>query len=112
MGDCSQYVQDLYTAMIECVSGKGQTAHVITAAVRQWPRVSPSLFLEQLNQSRWMSLTDAWKECIIKYGLALTEFQRAERLVGFSGDQIKVSNSESSASFGAWQRASWPNQGR
>ena len=23
-------------------------------------------------------------------------------------DQVKVSNSESSASFGAWQRASWP----
>jgi len=74
--------------MKEQLVGKGQVARTMAAMICQWPRVSPALFLEQLTHERWTTLTDLWKECVLEYGLALTELQRADRLVDLSGDLV------------------------
>ncbi|PPJ51579.1 hypothetical protein CBER1_09871 [Cercospora berteroae] len=49
----------------------------------QWPRISPSLFLEQLSRGHWHMLEHmpGWREAIIQYGLAITAVQRAERML-------------------------------
>ncbi|KAM3424935.1 hypothetical protein BST61_g6908 [Cercospora zeina] len=49
----------------------------------QWPRISPSLFLEQLSRNCWRKLeaVPQWREAIIQYGIAITALQRAERML-------------------------------
>jgi hypothetical protein len=55
----------------------------------QWPRVSPTMFLEQLAGSRWQSLSKKWKMAIVQYGQAITAVQRAERLLtAFHSDNL------------------------
>ncbi|KAK3671303.1 hypothetical protein LTR78_008763 [Recurvomyces mirabilis] len=47
-----------------------------------WPRLSPEMFLQQLG--RHGDLPEAWKSCIVHYGLALTALQRARRLIALA----------------------------
>ncbi|EME83378.1 uncharacterized protein MYCFIDRAFT_203611 [Pseudocercospora fijiensis CIRAD86] len=76
-----------------CEFHLGRVYHVLNNAVRselrkrsgeheglQWPRVSQTLFLEQLGRRRWAMLNQKWQEAIVRYGLAITAVQRAERL--------------------------------
>ena len=88
--DCNQHVQDLYSTMMDAVGRKSQNPLAMAAAVGQWPRVSPAFFLQQLTHRHWEKLTDCWKRFMIKYGLALTELQRAERLTSLSGNRIDL----------------------
>ena len=81
---CSQTVEQLESAM-RGVLLAGLTAPVTMAvAVRQYPRLSPSFFLQQLTPSRWRTLPETWKMCILNWGLALTELHRAQRLLKLS----------------------------
>ncbi|KAI9824844.1 MAG: hypothetical protein M1819_000796 [Sarea resinae] len=86
---CNQHVEDLYLAIINNVRG-GNQVHSLAATVGHWPRVSPAFFLQQLTCPRWVTLSDDWKKCIIKYGLALTEVSRAERLIGCCENHIDL----------------------
>ncbi|CAG8972326.1 hypothetical protein HYALB_00001729 [Hymenoscyphus albidus] len=88
LDDCNQHVQQLYSSMVEAITGESHTARGLAATIHQWPRVSPSLFLQELTYARWDKLATPWKECLIKYGLALTEVQRAERLVNLASDPV------------------------
>ncbi|KAJ5608777.1 hypothetical protein N7528_009344 [Penicillium herquei] len=47
----------------------------------QYPRLSPSLLLEQLSRHRWRHLEAESKEKFAQYGCAIAAVQRAERLV-------------------------------
>ena len=106
--DCNQYVRELYSAMTNLV-GENQTAHAMAATVRQWPRVSPALFLRQLTLIRWKRLPDAWKEWIIKYGLALTELQRAERLVTLSDNPVDLTDELLNTGHRNWNPSDFPD---
>ncbi|KAM3066454.1 hypothetical protein ACMFMG_012040 [Clarireedia jacksonii] len=88
--DCYHQVQDLYNALTKSIRRGIQKTYSIPASMIQWPRMSPVFLLQQLTYKRWKELTYAWKECIIKYGLALTELQRAERLVSLSGNSVDL----------------------
>ena len=46
-----------------------------------WPRLSPRLFLENLSRHGWRTVSEDWKQILIWYGVALTQLQRAERLL-------------------------------
>ncbi|KAL7940490.1 hypothetical protein V8C42DRAFT_362285 [Trichoderma barbatum] len=46
-----------------------------------WPRLSPIFFLQQLGRHRWPSLTKQWQKAIVTYGVAITIFQQAQRLM-------------------------------
>ncbi|TKA64819.1 hypothetical protein B0A55_11903 [Friedmanniomyces simplex] len=61
-------------------------------SVKQWPRVSSTFFLEQLKRSRWSALSSHWRDAIVQYGIALTAFQRAERLLNVvrSGSDVDL----------------------
>ncbi|KXT10875.1 hypothetical protein AC579_8995 [Pseudocercospora musae] len=81
-GDCTAYAKNLYDLLAASVAPASLSSNVPTD--HQWPRVSPLLFLRQLSRNRWPDLSPDWKSCIVKYGIALTEVQRAERLVRLS----------------------------
>ncbi|GAW18489.1 hypothetical protein ANO14919_079650 [Xylariales sp. No.14919] len=46
-----------------------------------WPRLSPRLFLENLSRHGWGTMSEDWKRMHVRYGLALTQLQRADRLL-------------------------------
>lgn len=92
---CQKRVDEAYQVMVACVSPSVTTrqvrlenfshVHSLVLAAGQWPRITPTFFLEQLAQQKWCQLTEEWKECILAYGVALTELHRAVRLRGFAG---------------------------
>ncbi|KAI1763802.1 hypothetical protein GGR53DRAFT_466937 [Hypoxylon sp. FL1150] len=61
-------------------SAAGATKNEIVK-LEHGPRLSPLLFLQQLSSGAWGSLSPGWRSCITRYGVALSNLQRAERLV-------------------------------
>ncbi|KAL2845028.1 hypothetical protein BJY01DRAFT_247849 [Aspergillus pseudoustus] len=54
----------------------------VVVEIKQCPRFSPALFLEQLSRHRWNQLQTNWKRCFVAHGCAITKSQWAKRLVG------------------------------
>ncbi|OTB10950.1 hypothetical protein K445DRAFT_236605 [Daldinia sp. EC12] len=90
--NCQRIVDETYKTMVDAIisnQGTEQSAQrALLAETRQWPRLSPSFFLQCLCRSRWQSLRDDWKYCIIHYAVAISQLQRAARL-------LKAANSPS-----------------
>ncbi|EED21984.1 conserved hypothetical protein [Talaromyces stipitatus ATCC 10500] len=92
---CRKRVGDVYRIMVACVSpsivtrpthlSQDSHAHAVAFAAGQWPRIAPILFLEQLARQKWCRLSNDWKDCIVSYGVALTQLHRAARLCGLAG---------------------------
>ncbi|KAI5366675.1 hypothetical protein Slin14017_G043150 [Septoria linicola] len=76
---CEEHMQTVFaqlSAAIDFARGDMPPMHS--------PRTSPAFFLQQLARNRWKELSSAWKLCIVDYGLALTAYQRAGRLLKLS----------------------------
>lgn len=75
---CTEHVNKVYGVLEAAVTLPASLSG--TRSTYQRPRVSPTFFLQQLSRNRWHHLNERWKECIVKYALALAAMQRAERL--------------------------------
>ncbi|KAI1076026.1 hypothetical protein F5B20DRAFT_594387 [Whalleya microplaca] len=79
-------VKNIYSRMVQAVTqaerarGRIQDSN-LTQGPQHWPRLCPSFFLECLSRQWWEKLPEDWKSCIVQYGTAITELQRAARLV-------------------------------
>ncbi|KAL2821232.1 hypothetical protein BJX63DRAFT_427905 [Aspergillus granulosus] len=91
---CEVYTRNIYTAIASFMVRSGGTGRFgdhgnsfgdkvlsVMAQIGHWPRVSPSLLLEQLARNRWNCLPSAWKSVVITYGCSLTVLQWARRLL-------------------------------
>ncbi|KAI0199126.1 hypothetical protein F4808DRAFT_433446 [Astrocystis sublimbata] len=76
--DCKRSLDELFLS----ISIDGAAAHNRASGFGHGPRFSPILLLQQMSKEAWNLLSPDWRACIIHYGLALTTFQRAERLLG------------------------------
>jgi hypothetical protein len=74
---CRQHFLELSKKLVEFVRSCGDVA----ACTGHCPRVSPTFWLQQLNRDGFECLNEGWKSVVIKYGLAVTELHRAERLL-------------------------------
>ncbi|KLJ08813.1 hypothetical protein EMPG_15752 [Blastomyces silverae] len=89
---CQEHVDKTYSALISAAAPEHMIRHSLssqkcaktTASIEQRPRLSPTFFLQGLARNRWQKLRNDWKRSIVYYGVALTELQRAERLVSLS----------------------------
>lgn len=88
LGYWKGYAEFLYKILIPAASPKNLAACTqyqiclqIMADANLWPRLSPTLFLEQLRYNRFRYMPDSWKDSIIGYGLALAGLQCAKRLL-------------------------------
>ncbi|CAK3844903.1 Hypothetical predicted protein [Lecanosticta acicola] len=79
LAQCSIHVDAVYSKIAEsmCSTARAKAAR----QVQQSPRLSPSFLLKQLSKDHWRKLSKDWQNCIVKYALALTALQRAQRLV-------------------------------
>ncbi|KAI0007682.1 hypothetical protein F4779DRAFT_591005 [Xylariaceae sp. FL0662B] len=77
LDDCTKRVELLYQSL----SSTASAAHGGLLELGNGPRLSPLLFLQQLKSRAWQLLSPDWRQCIAHYGLALSTYQRAARLV-------------------------------
>ncbi|KAJ5168682.1 uncharacterized protein N7482_004276 [Penicillium canariense] len=85
-------------------------AKVIGAVVeiKQCPRFSPGLFLEQLSRHRWNQLQTEWKRCFVAHACAITKFQWAKRLVGLIGHHDDLSKELRNPGHTNWDPFEFP----
>ncbi|KAI0536541.1 hypothetical protein GGR58DRAFT_528215 [Xylaria digitata] len=77
LDSCKRNVDELYL----CLKAESSAAHGGILEFGHGPRISQSLFLQQLSNRAWKLLSLGWRKCIARYGLTLSALQRAERLV-------------------------------
>ncbi|KAI1756223.1 hypothetical protein F4782DRAFT_526779 [Xylaria castorea] len=58
--------------------------------MQHFPQPCPLLILGRLSRKRWNTLPGDWKKCLIHYGLALTQLQRANRLLDAAGNSASL----------------------
>jgi len=80
----------------------------MTAGIKQIPRLSPILLLQQLTRSRWQKLSEDWRRCIVQYGLAIVELRRAERLITLSGTHAELIAELQNPGHKNWDPSQYP----
>lgn len=101
--DCLKVVNGIYDAMVEAVeSGQEGTRGP------HWPRISPIFFLQRLTRKHWQKISEGWKKCIVRYGEAITQLQRAERLLGAGENPHALVNELRNAGHTAWRPIEYP----
>ncbi|KAK8019158.1 hypothetical protein PG990_004296 [Apiospora arundinis] len=71
------------------------------------PRLSPIFIVQQLNRHNWSSIPEAWKTCIEQYALAISHYQRAERLLGAIDNPIEFAKEVKNVGH-AWKLREYP----
>ncbi|KAI6777666.1 uncharacterized protein J7T54_007393 [Emericellopsis cladophorae] len=77
------HVDRVYSGLLDAV---GFSADEVGGRMKQWPRLSPALFLQQLSRTRWHGLSEGWKRSIVQYALALSFLQQTERRLSMCGN--------------------------
>ncbi|KAL2280678.1 hypothetical protein FJTKL_12386 [Diaporthe vaccinii] len=111
--ECRSHANKLYKSMVQdtsprfpgMASAPGEDPILpdlqkIAHNSRFWPRTSPSFFLGQLQKSQWTQLPAVWKQRVVEYGLAITELQRADRLLRVSQAGIETDLVKELRNFG------------
>ncbi|KAF6811565.1 hypothetical protein CPLU01_15094 [Colletotrichum plurivorum] len=94
---CKEEVSREYNAIAEAVLDL-ETGHAPKATeicdVYCRPRVSraPTLILQRINKDNLKNTPMKWRERIADYGVALTQLQRAERMVAYQDDPAALEN--------------------
>jgi hypothetical protein len=85
------YLYDCQHHLVKIASSlEGLFSDKIEFQTKHAPRVSPTFWLSQLHRDRFELLTEDWKEIVIEYALAVTNLQRAQRLVRLSGKVVEL----------------------
>ena len=118
---CLQYVRSVYHSLLSQLcpfSKKGSwsgplnrfPAKVLHTAfqIQQYPRLSPSLLLEQLSRHRWGPLDSDWKQCSIAYGCSITKLQRAKRLARLVNHQEELMKELRNSGHTNWHPIEYP----
>ncbi|KAF2757894.1 hypothetical protein EJ05DRAFT_464797 [Pseudovirgaria hyperparasitica] len=108
LASSNQYLQVLFDAIKQAITDDHSWARKLAIRTGAFPRICPKLFVQQLQHKRWVLLPQAWKDCIIKYGLALTQVQRAERLLSLSSNMTALSNELSNQGHSNWKASEYP----
>jgi hypothetical protein len=72
------------------------------------PRVSQTFFLRQLSRNHWQKLSLGWKKAIVAYGVALTNLQRARRLIKVSGNKADLLKELLNVGHSNWDPLNYP----
>ncbi|KAF2120460.1 hypothetical protein BDV96DRAFT_485186 [Lophiotrema nucula] len=77
--ECREHFDEM-TRLMNAATGNASLSNTIAKRAQLSTRVSPVFLLSQLNLANWATLSADWKRTVVKYGLAVTKFQRAQRL--------------------------------
>ena len=87
---CKKHVDELYQ-MLRChLEAQMSTTHEIACGAKMWPRLSTISLLQCLARGKVASLRDDWKSCLVVYGVAISNLQRAQRLLTCLGKESEL----------------------
>lgn len=94
------------------VAAKENPAHLATLktiiTINMGPRFSTELFLQQLTRKRWNQISPRWKACFMAYGVSITAFQRAKRLVSLVGHREELVRELQTPGHNNWDPYEFP----
>ncbi|KAE9567462.1 hypothetical protein CGMCC3_g16424 [Colletotrichum fructicola] len=109
---CKEEVSRQYNAITEAVVSL-ETGHAPKTTeicdVYSRPRVSPTLILQRINKENLENTPMEWRERIADYGVALTQLQRAERMVTCQDDPAALENELRNPGHTNWTPLKYPD---
>ncbi|KAI4667609.1 uncharacterized protein J4E88_010273 [Alternaria novae-zelandiae] len=84
LSKCQNHVETFNSAL------KGLFSHQVAFQTQLSPRLCTKFWLGQLHRDRFDTLSSAWKEFVIQYALAITNLQRAQRLLRLSKKPVDL----------------------
>ncbi|KAF1968390.1 hypothetical protein BU23DRAFT_514913 [Bimuria novae-zelandiae CBS 107.79] len=102
--DCEQYLEQCSSLLSKIVASFDEIASRNSTG----PRTTPTFWLRQLNNDRYDTLTIQWQAIIVKYALAVTEVQRAHRLLRLAKHPQDLAEELSNKGHGNWDPARFP----
>ncbi|KAK2770590.1 hypothetical protein CKAH01_14643 [Colletotrichum kahawae] len=109
---CRQDVQHRHRAMLEAIFITGARQSTVPSRMHnffQMPRVTPLSILRRLDKDRFGSSPPAWEKYIASYGVALTNLQRAERMLSCWGDSVALANELRNPGHTNWDPLVYPD---
>lgn len=79
-----------------------------TAQYQFLPRICASLYIKQLKQTEWVKLPDEWKFAVTRYALAVSDLQRAKRMLLKSGSDADLAEELINSGHTNWSPADFP----
>lgn len=87
---CKAHVDDVYQTICDCLQAEISAMHRLARGAKMWPRLSTVSLIQYLAVDKIASLRDDWKACLIVYGVAISNLQRAERLLACIGNNSEL----------------------
>lgn len=91
------YMSAIYSAIITHLGPEHQTrgslhlkGSLMASKAGLWPRISPVILLQQLATNRAIQLSPDWKAAMVTYGIAITIFQRLQRLLSLAPESMEL----------------------
>ncbi|KAI4913140.1 hypothetical protein J4E85_010873 [Alternaria conjuncta] len=84
LSKCQNHLETFNSAL------KGLFSHQVAFQTQLSPRLCTKFWLGQLHRDRFDTLSSAWKEIVIQYALAITNLQRAQRLLRLSKKPVDL----------------------
>lgn len=120
---CNSHVHELYESMVkdtgprpasQVLAQHGDNSLVpetqaIVHRSRFWPRTSRSFFLGQMQKDRWPRLPVVWKRRVIAFGSAITDLQRADRLLLACGNEADLVKELRNVGHEEWDPCNHPD---
>ncbi|GKT96892.1 hypothetical protein Ct61P_14742 [Colletotrichum tofieldiae] len=110
--ECKRQVERQYNAMAKAIlspkaGGEDCAAKLFDLYSR--PRISPTLILQRLNKDHLINTPDVWKRCISEYATAVTQLQRAERMLACWDDTATLINELRNPGHTNWKPLDHPD---
>ncbi|KAI0416066.1 hypothetical protein F5X98DRAFT_388453 [Xylaria grammica] len=80
-----------------------------TLSLQHFPQLCPVFFLQQLSRKRWSSLPEDWKKCVIYFAVAVTQLQRADRLLKVAGNPPSLIKELNNLGHQNWDPYEYPD---
>jgi len=84
------HVYDVYQTIRHCLQAESSITRRLTCGAKMWPRLSTLSLLQHLARGKAALLHDDWKRSLIEYGVAISNLQRAERLLTCLGKDSEL----------------------
>lgn len=109
LDDCKDHFQHLGLMLENTVKGGMRQSHRhIAVHIQHSPRISQKFWLLQLNRECWVELSEEWKTVIVGYGRAITELQRAHRLLSLSENPLELAAEVRNSGHRNWDPLMFP----
>jgi hypothetical protein len=105
---CEYHFKNITALLTQQVTENSSCSDEIGVRVQHSPRLSPTFWLSQLHSDRFVHLSEAWKDTMIEYALAITSLHRARRLLALSDNFADLIEEFSHAGHKNWKPKEFP----